>query len=185
MKTPIRAIVAAALLTVLAGCASTQATSTSPVGNAGPASVGTPSDEASSSPGSTGDMPTAPTSPTSASSPSASDDGAQVPLPPVHSTAANGDRITYVSPDGITVTDDGRILATSVQWGGCQDQPELVVLGQGTGQVVVEVKTVTHSRVGQMCPNIERVGTVKVALIAPLGERKLIDGVTGKAVSTR
>lgn len=182
MKTPIRAIAAAALLTVLAGCASTQASSSpaSPAGNDGSTSAGAPSDGSSPSASSGEGTPTAPTP----ASPPSSTGGANpgVPLPPVSTTAPNGDRIVYVSPDGITVGADGKTLSTSVEWGGCQDQPQLVVFGQNAHQVVVEVKTVKHFKMGQMCPNIERTGTATATLSAPLGNRQVVDGLTGRAV---
>jgi hypothetical protein len=196
MKTSIRATAAAALLTVLAGCASTKASTApaSPAGNGGSASAGAPSDTGSS--GSDGSTPSSgpsssggasPTAPAPASPPSSVNPGgpisSQVPLPPVRSTAPNGDRIVYVSPEGISVGGDGRTLSTSVEWGGCAEQPQLVVFTQDAKQVVVEVKTVTHYRVGVMCPNIERTGTVTATLGAPLSGRTVVDGVTGRPIA--
>lgn len=198
MKTSIRATAAAALLlTVLAGCASTKASSapSSPAGNGGSASVGAPSDNGStdtsgatpSSGSSSSGGAATPTAPAPASPPSSVNPGGpistQVPLPPVRTTAPNGDRIVYVSPEGISVGGDGRTLSTSVEWGGCAEQPQLVVFTQDAKQVVVEVKTVTHFKAGVMCPNIERTGTVSATLTAPLAGRAVIDGVTGRGIA--
>jgi hypothetical protein len=77
---------------------------------------------------------------------------------------------------------DGRTLSTGVQWGGCQEQPQLVVFTQDASHVVVEVKTVTHYRVGVMCPNIERTGTATATLAAPLNGRSIVDGVSGRTL---
>lgn len=184
MKTLVRATAAAALLTVLAGCASSksQASPTSPAGNGGSASASTPGQTGTSSSAPSSGDSGSPSAPSPASPPATQPGGGQIPLPPVRSTAPNGDRIVYVTPDGITVGADGRTLSTGIQWGGCQEQPELVVFTQDGTRVVVEVKTVTHFRVGVMCPNIERTGTATATLAAPLAGRPVVDGVSGRTL---
>lgn len=189
MKTLVRATAAAALLTALAGCASTAGNSAaSPVGNSDSTSASAPADSGASSSAPSAPEPTTPTPSAPASSapvtvPAPPGGGDQVPLPPVSSTSANGDRIVYVSPDGVSVGADGRTLSTGVQWGGCQEQPQLVVFTQNAQKVVVEVKTVTHYRVGVMCPNIERTGTASVMLALPLNGRPVVDGITGRSLT--
>jgi hypothetical protein len=58
-----------------------------------------------------------------------------------------------------------------------------VVTSQDATKVVVELKTVSHYRVGMMCPDFSRNGQATVKLDAPLGSRQLVDGVKNAAIS--
>lgn len=91
--------------------------------------------------------------------------------------------VKYVSPQGVVLEKDGITLSTEVSWGGCNDQPQLVVMSQDSAKVVVELKTVSHFRTGMMCPNFARNGQATVKLDAPLGSRQVIDGVKNAAIS--
>ncbi len=89
----------------------------------------------------------------------------------------------YVPLQGLSLEKDGITLVTEVNWGGCNDQPQLVVKSQDASKVVVELKTVSHYRVGIMCPNFSRDGQSTVKLDAPLGNRQVIDGVKNAVIS--
>ncbi|NUR26852.1 MAG: hypothetical protein HOV83_13585 [Catenulispora sp.] len=92
--------------------------------------------------------------------------------------------VKYVSPDGVSVAQDGITLVTEVQWGGCDDQPQLVVVSQDASKVVVELKKTSHARIGMMCPDIARTGQATVKLAAPLGARPVVDGVKNVPITT-
>lgn len=85
--------------------------------------------------------------------------------------------VKYVSPAGVSLDKDGVTLVTEVTWGGCNDQPQLIVMSQDASKVVVELKQVNHQKIGVMCPDIAREGEAKVKLAAPLGSRQVIDGI--------
>ena len=91
--------------------------------------------------------------------------------------------VKYVALEGVSLEKDGITLVTEVNWGGCNDQPRIVVKSQDASKVVVELKTVSHYRVGIMCPNFSRNGQSSVKLDAPLGGRQVIDGVKNMAIS--
>jgi len=93
--------------------------------------------------------------------------------------------VKYTSPNGVTLASDGITLVTEVSWGGCTDQPQLILMSQDASKVVVELKTVSHARVGVMCPNIAREGSASAKLAAPLGSRQVIDGVKNVPISVR
>jgi hypothetical protein len=157
----------AVVLSTLAGCASRSSggSSTSAAG----AGNGTSSSSSSSAPTSApGSAPSS--SPSSTGSTGSSNPG-------------GAGTVKYVSPQGVVLEKDGVTLATEVSWGGCNDQPQLVVLSQDASKVVVELKTISHYRVGIMCPNFARNGQATVKLDAPLGSRQVIDGVKNAAIS--
>jgi hypothetical protein len=91
--------------------------------------------------------------------------------------------VKYVALEGVSLEKDGITLVTEVNWGGCNDQPQIVVKSQDASKVVVELKTVSHYRVGIMCPDLARNGQATVKLDAPLGSRQVIDGVKNVAIS--
>ena len=189
MKPMAKTLTGAAVLTfALAGCAS-KATGTGPDSAAGNGN----STVAQSAPtsGAPGQAGTAGSSSSSAPSGSQTSGGSAPTAPPSSSGAPNGkpsahgtDQSKYTSPDGVSVSSDGRTLSTPVQWGGCTEQPQLLVTAQDATQVVVEVKTVTHFRMGAMCPNIARVGESSATLAAPLANRQVIDAVTHSVIPT-
>jgi hypothetical protein len=184
MKSLVKTLTAAAVLTMaLAGCASKAGTGTdsAAAGNGNPPAVQTtPGTGATSGDGST---PTSGSSSGGVQAP-APTHPSQSPVSPTKPGAATTDQVKYTSPDGITVSADGRVLATPIQWGGCTEEPQLLVTAQDASQVVVELKTVTHFRMGAMCPNIARAGEASATLNAPLGNRQLIDAVTHAVIRT-
>jgi hypothetical protein len=91
--------------------------------------------------------------------------------------------VKYVALQGVSLEKDGITLVTEVNWGGCNDQPQIVVKSQDASKVVIELKTVSHYRVGVMCPDFSRNGQSTVKLDAPLGNRQVIDGVKNAAIS--
>ncbi|GAA2023440.1 hypothetical protein GCM10009839_21230 [Catenulispora yoronensis] len=177
----------AVVLVTLAGCAS-RSSGDSHSAAAGPGSDvtsstspgGTTSTENSEPPSaapggpttgtSSGSQPIAPSSPggSSSSSPAKPDPSAQV---------------KYVSPQGVTLASDGVTLIAEVTWGGCSDQPQLVVMSQDASKVVVELKETSHARIGVMCPDIARNGEASVKLVAPLGTRQVIDGIKNAPIN--
>jgi hypothetical protein len=91
--------------------------------------------------------------------------------------------VKYISPQGVSVDKDGITLVTEVEWGGCDDQPQLVVMSQDASKVVVELKKTSHARIGVMCPDIARQGQATVKLAAPLGSRPVIDGIKNTPIT--
>lgn len=161
MKSLVKTVATTAVvLAALAGCASRSAggssTSAAGAGN-GTTSSSSPVSPPSSSPSSTGQS------------------GASNP--------ADAGTVKYVALQGLSLEKDGVTLVTEVNWGGCNDQPQLVVMSQDATKVVVELKTVSHYRVGMMCPNFSRNGQATVKLDAPLGSRQVVDGVKNAAIS--
>ena len=174
----------AIMLSVLAGCASrSTGSSASSAAGAGGSTVtsGAPQSGSTSAGGSgtDGNQPGSTTNPAAPggqpSSPGAKP-GQPTSAPGGKPSAAPG-QTKITSPDGVSLAADGKTLATEVEWGGCDDQPQLVVLSQDASKVVVEVKTTNHYRMGIMCPDIARSGSVSVTLNAPLGSRQVVDGV--------
>lgn len=78
----------------------------------------------------------------------------------------------------ITVASDGRTLRTEAVRGGC----ETVALkaSEATSDVTLTVQVTKHQKVGQMCPDIAQLTQVSTTLKAPLDNRRLMDGATGK-----
>ncbi|WP_194897620.1 hypothetical protein [Catenulispora pinisilvae] len=150
----------AVVLTALAGCASRSS------GGSSASNAGAGGDTASSS------TPSSPASPSTSASSSGS-----------ASNPSDPGTVKYVSPQGVVLEKDGATLATEVNWGGCNDQPQLVVTSQDASKVVVELKTVSHYRVGMMCPDNMRNGEATVKLAAPLASRQVFDGVKNVALS--
>jgi hypothetical protein len=164
----------AVVLASLAGCASRSSggTDTSAPGAGGGTSTSSSSSPSSSSPSSPGQTP--------GSSPSS---GGQSSGQTGASSPSSPGTVKYVALQGVSLEKDGITLVTEVNWGGCNDQPQLVVKSQDASKVVVELKTVSHYRVGIMCPDISRNGQSTVKLDAPLGSRQVIDGVKNMAIS--
>ena len=178
----------AVLLAVLAGCASrTPAPSNGAAGTDGNPGVGVNV--------STGTGPGAATSaaPSNGSSNGPSRPGASGPaggssptlLPPTNvgtspakPLPSSGDQVTYSSPDGVSVSADGKTLSMLVTWGGCADEPTIVVTVQDASKVVIELRKVTHFRLGAMCPDNVRESETSTVLGAALGSRQLVDGIT-------
>jgi hypothetical protein len=164
----------AVVLAALAGCASRSSGGSSAAAGSG---NGGASSSSSSSPSS------------SASSPSSSDSSAgggssSAPSSPGQSGGSTAtDTVKYVPVQGLALEKDGVTLATEVSWGGCNDQPQLVVMSQDAAKVVVELKNLSHFHTGIMCPNFIRNGQATVKLDAPLGSRQVIDGVKNAAIS--
>lgn len=188
MKPMVKTLTGAAVLTfALAGCAS-KATGTGPDSAAGNGNSSvTQSAPTSGAPATSGTSGSAPSSSAPSGAQASGGSAATAPSPgaPNGKPSAPGtDQIKYTSPDGVSVSPDGRTLSTPVQWGGCTEQPQLLVTAQDATQVVVEVKTVTHFRMGAMCPNIARVGEASATLAAPLGNRQVIDAVTHSVIPT-
>ncbi|MBW8803494.1 MAG: hypothetical protein JF587_06490 [Catenulisporales bacterium] len=173
----------AVVLAALAGCASRSSGGSSAAGSgsgtstSSPSSSSTSSSTSSSSDGSTstsnGSQPSAPGSSASSGAPSSGQSSA--PSTP--------GQVKITSPQGVSLAKDGITLITEVEWGGCDDQPQLVVTSQDASKVVVEVKTTNHYRIGIMCPNYARQGSASVKLAAPLGSRQVIDGVKNVAIT--
>lgn len=174
MKPLVKTVATTAIvLASLAGCASRSS------GGSGTSALGAGSDTSSTS---------SPSS--SAPSSSSSSSGGQLPGGSPSSSGQTGasnpsnpGTVKYVALQGVTLEKDGITLATEVSWGGCNDQPQIVVKSQDASKVVVELKTVSHARVGVMCPNFARDGESTVKLDAPLGSRQVIDGVKNVAIS--
>ncbi|ACU69945.1 hypothetical protein Caci_1017 [Catenulispora acidiphila DSM 44928] len=159
----------AVVLAALAGCASRSSESSSAPGAGGgstssSSSASSPSSSSSSSPS----TPPSSSGQTGSSSPS---------------NPSEPGTVKYVALQGLSLEKDGITLATEVNWGGCNDQPQLVVKSQDASKVVVELKTVSHARVGVMCPDFSRNGEATVKLDAPLGSRQVVDGVKNVAIS--
>lgn len=150
----------AVVMAALAGCAS-RSSGGSSTSNAGAGNGAPPASTSSSA--------------ASPSAPASSSGGASNPSDP--------GTVKYVSPQGVSLQKDGVTLATEVNWGGCNDQPQLVVMSQDASKVVVELKTVSHYRVGMMCPDNMRNGEATVKLAAPLAARQVVDGIKNVALS--
>lgn len=168
----------AVVLVALAGCASRSSGSgTSAAGGGSTSSA--PSDGTTST--QNGSQP-----PTSGSSDSSGATGGQQSggSPSSKPSTDPSALVKYVSPDGVSVAQDGITLVTEVQWGGCDDQPQLVVVSQDASKVVVELKKTSHARIGVMCPDIARNGQASVKLAAPLGARPVVDGVKNVPITT-
>jgi hypothetical protein len=162
----------AVVLAALAGCASRSSGGSS---GAGPGSGSSSSTSSSSSASSSADGSTSTQNGSQPSSGSGASSGAPSSGP---SSAPGGPGQTKItSPQGVSLASDGITLVTEVEWGGCDDPPQLVVTSQDASKVVVEVKTTNHYRVGVMCPNYAREGSASVKLAAPLGSRQVVDGV--------
>ena len=151
----------AVVLASLAGCASRSS------GGSAAAGSGSGTSSASSPSSSAGQTPS--------TSPSTGPTGASNPSGPV--------TVKYVPLQGVTLEKDGITLATEVNWGGCNEQPQIVVISQDASKVVIELKTISHFRVGIMCPDFSRNGQSTVKLDAPLGSRQVIDGVKNAVIS--
>ena len=162
----------AVVLVALAGCASrSSGGGTSAAGSGSDASSstspgGSTSTQNGSQPGAPGGSPS--TGSTSGGQ-SGSTSGSTSPDPNA--------QVKYVSPTGISLDKDGITLVTEVAWGGCNDQPQLVIMSQDASKVVVELKQTSHQRVGMMCPDIAREGSAKAKLAEPLGSRQVVDGI--------
>jgi len=157
----------AVVLAGLAGCAS-RSSGGSSTSAAGAGSGGSPTSSSSSSAGQTPSTSPSRTGQTGSPNPSNPSDPGTV---------------KYVPLQGLSLQKDGVTLVTEVNWGGCNDQPTLVIKSQDASKVVIEEKTVSHYRVGIMCPNFSRNGQATVKLDAPLGSRQVIDGVKNVAIS--
>jgi hypothetical protein len=168
----------AVVLAALAGCASRSSGGTDASGPGAGGGSTTSSSPASpvSPPSSSSANPSAPSSTggTGGSSPSG---------PSNPSSPSDPGTVKYVPLQGLSLEKDGVTLATEVSWGGCNDQPQLVIKSQDAAKVVVELKTVSHYRVGIMCPDFSRDGQSTAKLDAPLGSRQVIDGVKNAAIS--
>jgi hypothetical protein len=161
----------------LAGCASRATTSTTSAAGAGVAST-TQSDN----PG-----PPTTTSPATTASPSAGSIATPTHLPTpntppsitggVGTPPSAGAVVKYLSPQGVSMTADGKTLSTPIEWGGCESRPQFIAMSQDSTKVVVEVKTTTRSGAGIMCPDHIVEDVVTLTLNAPLGGRQLVDGV--------
>lgn len=169
----------AVVLVALAGCASRSS-------GGGTSAAGSGSDVSSStSPGGStstqnGSQPGASSSAPGGSPSTGSTSGGQAGSGSQSGSAPSTDpnaQVKHLSPAGVSLDKDGITLVTEVAWGGCNDQPQLVVLSQDASKVVVELKQTSHQRVGVMCPDIAREGAAKVKLAAPLGSRQVIDGI--------
>ena len=152
----------AVVLASLAGCASRSSGGSSA---SAPGAGGGTSTSSASSPGQTPGSSPSSTGETGTSSPS------------------SPGTVKYVALQGVSLEKDGITLVTEVNWGGCNEQPQIVVKSQDASKVVVELKTVSHYRVGVMCPDFSRNGQSTVKLDAPLGSRQVIDGVKNQAIS--
>lgn len=160
----------AVVLVALAGCASrSSGGGTSAAGSGSGASSSGSSSGVTST---TGGSQSAPGSGGSSSGASGSAPGGQTGSQPDPSA-----QVKYVSPTDVSLDKDGVTLVTEVAWGGCNDQPQLIVTSQDASKVVVELKETSHQRIGVMCPDIAREGAAKVKLDAPLGSRQVVDGV--------
>ena len=157
----------AVVLAGLAGCAS-RSSGGSSTSAAGAGSGGSSTSSSSSSAGQTPSTPPSSTGQTGSPNPSNPSDPGTV---------------KYVALQGLSLEKDGVTLVTEVNWGGCNDQPTLVIKSQDASKVVVEEKSVSHYRVGMMCPDFSRNGQATVKLDAPLGSRQVIDGVKNVAIS--
>ena len=155
----------AVVLASLAGCASRSSGGSAAAGSGSGGTSSAPSPSSSSS--SAGQTPS--------TSPSTGPTGASNPSGPV--------TVKYVPLQGVTLEKDGITLATEVNWGGCNEQPQIVVISQDASKVVIELKTISHFRVGIMCPDFSRNGQSTVKLDAPLGSRQVIDGVKNAVIS--
>jgi hypothetical protein len=170
----------AVVLVALAGCASRGSGSgTSAAGSGGTSSA--PSDGTTST--QNGLSPTTPASSGSTGATGGQQSGPGGSPSSVPSTDPSA-QVKYISPEGVSVAADGVTLVTEVEWGGCDDQPQLVVMSQDASKVVVELKKTSHARIGVMCPDIARRGEASVKLTAPLGSRSVIDGIKNEPIMT-
>lgn len=174
MKPLVKTVAATAVvLASLAGCASRSSggSDTSAPGAGG----GTSSASSSASP-----SPSSSSSSSTGQTPGPSTSGSGQP-----GTSSPSEPVTvkYVALQGVSLEKDGITLVTEVNWGGCNEQPQIVVTSQDASKVVVELKTISHYHVGIMCPNFSRNGQSTVKLAAPLGNRQVIDGVKNMAIS--
>jgi hypothetical protein len=169
----------AVVLVALAGCASRSSGSgTSAAGSGGTSSA--PSDGTTST--QNGLQPTTPASGFTGSTggQQSGPGGSPSSVPSTDPSA----QVKYISPESVSVGKDGITLVTEVEWGGCDDQPQLVVMSQDASKVVVELKKTSHARIGVMCPDIARQGETTVKLAAPLGSRPVIDGIKNEPIMT-
>ncbi|MEY9927976.1 hypothetical protein ABH926_002610 [Catenulispora sp. GP43] len=173
MKALVKSVATTAVvLAALAGCASRSSggsDASGPGAGGGSTSASSPTSPSSSS----SSNPTAPSSPGQTGGSSSSNP----------SNPSNPGTVKYVPLQGLSLDKDGVTLVTEVSWGGCNDQPQLVIKSQDATKVVVELKTVSHYRVGIMCPDFSRDGQSTAKLDAPLGSRQVIDGVKNAAIS--
>lgn len=186
MKPLVKSVASTAVvLAALAGCASRSSGGSSAAGSGSGTSSSASS--SSSAPSSTSSSADGSSSTQNGSQPSTSTSGgsASSGAPSSGQSSAPGTpgQVKITSPQGVSLASDGITLVTEVEWGGCDDQPQLVVTGQDASKVVVEVKTTNHYRVGVMCPNLARSGSASVKLAAPLGSRQVVDGVKNVAIT--
>jgi hypothetical protein len=171
----------AVVLVALAGCASR-----SSGGNTSAAGGSTTSAPSSGTTSTQNGSQPSPGAPSGQQSGSGSQPGGQTQSSGAPSSTPSTDpsaQVKYISPQGVSVDKDGITLVTEVEWGGCDDQPQLVVMSQDASKVVVELKKTSHARIGVMCPDIARQGQATVKLAAPLGSRPVIDGIKNTPIT--
>ena len=182
MAPGVRAVAGLAVLVAgLSGCASRTSASSTDANGAAAGSVATttapaPSDSASSSAG-TAAQSTSPAGHTSSANPT----GGPKTMPTVPANTS-GTAKTF-SPDGITVAKDGVTLSVPVEWGGCSDKPQIVVVSQDSSKILVEMKQTSHNGAGVMCPDHAHAGVATLKLSAPLGSRQLVDAVLNAPIA--
>ncbi len=105
------------------------------------------------------------------------------PSTPAPSTSAGGTMTKEAITKPVGVSDQGRTLTVSTTTGGCKTAQ--LVAHESTASVTLTVEVTDHHKPGQMCPDLARLTQVHAQLAAPLDQRHVFDGATGKQVPTR
>ncbi|MFJ8310056.1 MULTISPECIES: hypothetical protein [unclassified Streptomyces] len=72
---------------------------------------------------------------------------------------------------------DGRTLTTEITAGGCQKGR--LAGAETDSEVTLTLELITHQKSGEACPAYVALAPVSFVLRAPLGTRKVVDGVSG------
>lgn len=80
-----------------------------------------------------------------------------------------------------TLGSDGRTLTVIATVAGCQ-RGELLTRESST-TVTLTVRLITHRPAGMACPDFIKLAPVKATLTAPLGDRTVVDGTSGRHVT--
>lgn len=106
------------------------------------------------------------------------------PTSPAPSADPSGGKVTkepITKP--VAVSNQQRTLTVTAVLGGCKSAE--LVPHESTASVTLVVQVTDTRKPGQMCPDIEKLTPVSTTLKAPLDQRKIFDGATGKQVAAR
>jgi hypothetical protein len=84
----------------------------------------------------------------------------------------------------VGVSGDGRVLAVTVESGGCDDPPGLKV-SETADNVSLTVRITTRTGPDAICPAVARVDLVRAVLRTALGARTVTDATSGHRLSPR